>query len=128
MLDIHSTDGVYLQEPQISVPEKTSKRGRKPVLPRADIPRIKVSDIAKNTPQQHWKTYTVRDTAKGPLVKQKISGCFRSKEGAVCFATIRSYIDTMRKNGFCILDAIGRAITGKAIMPFDATFTYPHSG
>ena len=68
MLDIHSTDGVYLQEPQISIPEKKSKRGRKPVLPRAGTPRIKVSDIAENTPQQHWKTYTVRDTAKGPLV------------------------------------------------------------
>lgn len=61
-------------------------------------------------------------------LKQKISGCFRSKQGAVCFATTRSYIDTMRKNGFCIMDAIGRAIIGKAIMPFDATYTYPQSG
>ena len=61
-------------------------------------------------------------------VKQKISGCFRSKQGAACFATTRSYIDTMRKNGYCIMDAIGRAIVGKAIMPFDATYTYPQSG
>jgi len=61
-------------------------------------------------------------------VKQKISGCFRSKEGAQSFATIRSYIDTMRKNGFCIIDAIGHAIVGNPIMPFDATFTYPQSG
>jgi len=37
-------------------------------LPKADAPRIKVSDIAENAPQQDWKTYTVRDTAKGPLV------------------------------------------------------------
>ncbi len=40
MLDIHSRDGVYLQEPQISVPEKTAKKGRKPVLPKASTARI----------------------------------------------------------------------------------------
>lgn len=61
-------------------------------------------------------------------VKQKISGCFRSKEGASCFATIRSYIDTMRKNGFCIMDAIGQAIAGNPILPFEHNYTYQHSG
>ena len=61
-------------------------------------------------------------------VKQKISGCFRSKEGASCFATIRSYIDTMRKNGFCIMDAIGQAIAGNPILPFGHNYTYQHSG
>src|SRR5215210_954576 len=53
-------------------------------------------------------------------VKQKISGCFRSKEGATSFATIRSYIDTMRKNGFSIMDAIGQAIAGNPIFPIPA--------
>lgn len=61
-------------------------------------------------------------------VKQKISGCFRSKQGATSFATIRSYIDTMRKNGFSIMDAIGQAIAGKPIFPIPPTYTYPHSG
>jgi transposase len=48
-------------------------------------------------------------------VKQKISGCFRSKEGAQCFATIRSYIDTMRKQGHSIADALKRAVSGNPI-------------
>ena len=62
-------------------------------------------------------------------VKQKISGCFRSKEGAISFATIRSYIDTMRKNGFSIMDAIGQAIAGNPILPIPETYTtYQHSG
>lgn len=50
-------------------------------------------------------------------LKQKISGCFRSKAGATVFATIRSYIDTMRKNGYDIMDAIALAMNGKPIIP-----------
>ncbi len=40
-------------------------------------------------------------------VKQKISGCFRTEQGAIQFATIRSFISTMKKQGkniFCALD------------------------
>ena len=68
MLDIHSTDGIYLEKPTISIPEKQSKRGRNPTLPKADITRTKACDIVKELAEEDWKTYTVRDTAKGPLV------------------------------------------------------------
>ena len=70
----------------------------------------------------------IKQAVRMMKVKQKISGCFRSKEGATSFANIRSYIDTMRKNGFCIMDAIGQAIAGKPILPFAGNYTYQHSG
>ncbi len=50
-------------------------------------------------------------------LKQKISGCFRSEEGAASFAIARSYIDTMRKQNFDIMDAIGKAMEGNPISP-----------
>lgn len=45
-------------------------------------------------------------------VKQKISGCFRGEQGATDFATIRSYIATMKKQGQNIMDALAAAVSG----------------
>jgi transposase len=39
-------------------------------------------------------------------LQQKISGAFRSYEGAVSFCRIRSYISTVRKHGRSVIDAI----------------------
>jgi transposase len=42
-------------------------------------------------------------------VKQKISGGFRTEEGAEAFAIIRSFISTKRKQGFNILESLSQA-------------------
>ncbi|MGI0062232.1 MAG: IS66 family transposase [Nitrosotalea sp.] len=55
-------------------------------------------------------------------LKQKISGCFRSKQGAETFATIRSYIDTLRKNGVDIMEALALAINGKPYMTSPSSY------
>ncbi len=48
-------------------------------------------------------------------IKQKISGCFRSMQGAKDFADIRSYIATMKKQNQPVLFAISQAINGNPI-------------
>jgi transposase len=45
-------------------------------------------------------------------VKQKISGCFRTFEGAKEFCRIRSYISTARKNRCRVIKAIQDAFNG----------------
>jgi transposase len=50
-------------------------------------------------------------------VKQKVSGCFRTLEGAKTFATIRSYISTLRKQGQQIFQGLKSAIQGKPFIP-----------
>lgn len=50
-------------------------------------------------------------------VQQKISGCFRSNEGAKYFCRIRGYISTVRKQGKNVLEMIERVFRGNPSVP-----------
>ena len=50
-------------------------------------------------------------------VKLKISGCFRTPQGADTFCLIRGYISTTRKNGKCVLDTLRQVFDGKPYFP-----------
>jgi hypothetical protein len=50
-------------------------------------------------------------------VQQKISGTFRSEEGADWFCRIRGYISTVRKNDRPVLASIKDAFEGKPFIP-----------
>jgi len=50
-------------------------------------------------------------------VKQKVSGGFRTFQGAQRFGSIRGYISTARKNSVSIFDAIKSAFSGSPFIP-----------
>ena len=50
-------------------------------------------------------------------VQQKISGTFRSAEGAVAFCRTRSYISTIRKHGLNVLEALTSVFAGHPMTP-----------
>ena len=50
-------------------------------------------------------------------LKQKISGCFRSKANAQVFCLIRGYLSTVRKEGHRILDALESTFSSTPYVP-----------
>ena len=55
-------------------------------------------------------------------VQQKISGMFRTEDGAKAFCRIRSYISTARKNTVGAMDALTRLFRGNPFVPaFDTS-------
>jgi transposase len=52
-----------------------------------------------------------------PKLKQKVSGCFRSSTGAAGFATVRSYLSTLRKQSIALYPALVMTFRGQPPMP-----------
>ena len=52
-------------------------------------------------------------------VKQKVSGCFRTVEGASLFGCIRGYISTARKHAKNAFEAIKEAFNNNPFIPFN---------
>ena len=50
-------------------------------------------------------------------VQQKVSGCFRTLDGAHTFCAIRSYISTARKHGINAINAIYDAFLDQPFIP-----------
>ena len=48
-------------------------------------------------------------------VQQKVSGCFRSTQGAERFCVISSYISTVRKQGMNLQEYIKSAFVGNPV-------------
>lgn len=52
-----------------------------------------------------------------PKVKQKVSGCFRTLQGAQTYSVIRSYAATMHKQGANIFESLAAAFNGNTPKP-----------
>ncbi len=49
--------------------------------------------------------------------QMKISGCWRTADGAETFAALRSYVSTVRRNSMGVLDALTNLLAGDPWLP-----------
>lgn len=85
-------------------PKKTKSLN---LLLRLDLQREQVLGFMSDFEIPFDNNLAERDIRMTKL-KQKISGCFRSEDGANAFARIRGYISTLKKQGIDILDTLTR--------------------
>jgi len=97
---------------------------------RGRVKKTKARNLVERLAQHRAETLTFVYDFKVPFdnnlaerdirmlkVQQKISGHFRSQEGAEQFCTIRSYTSTMRKQGVNAWAALGSVFTGDLLLP-----------
>lgn len=122
----HSRFAAIVQQGFQENPESTEtepkKRGRKKrtvaqnLLHRLDDHQAEHLAFMMNPSIPFDNNLAERDVRMVKL-QQKISGCFRTEEGAKRFADIRSYISTARKHGQSVLQVIEQALQNEPWIP-----------
>lgn len=67
VLDVHKDELVYLEKPEIKVPDKKSGRGRPPHVPQPVGDPIRLDKYKRTLNENDWEEVKVRKTAKGWL-------------------------------------------------------------
>ena len=104
--------------PEPTRPDKKGKRGRiKKSKSRNLLERLKdyENDVLRFMGNEHvaFTNNLGENDIRMTKVQQKISGCFRSIEGAQIFCRIRSYLSTCRKQGVRASRALELLFNGK---------------
>ena len=112
------TEGLRANPP----PPPTGKRGRPKQTPAKNLLDRLVTHRAAVLAFLHdFRVPFDNNQAERDLrmlkVKHKVSGCFRSPEGADYFCRIRGYISTLRKQEYSILDGLTSVFAGQPYMP-----------
>ncbi|QQS52759.1 MAG: IS701 family transposase [Bacteroidota bacterium] len=68
MLDIHKDQKIYLERPDLAIPERKSNKGREPKKLKATTDELSVSKYLQTLNDENWQRISVRNTAKGVLV------------------------------------------------------------
>ena len=108
-------------EKECPAPDETKRKGRRGKIPRSKsrnlLERLRDFESDALRFMDDEKVSFTNNQAENDLrmtkVQQKISGCFRSMDGAKMFCRIRSYLSTCRKHGISASKALRLLFEGK---------------
>ncbi len=103
-------------------PDESQRKGRRGRLPRSKarnlLERLRDFEVDVLRFMEHEEVPFSNNLAENDIrmtkVQQKISGCFRSWDGARIFCRIRSYLSTCRKQGVSASEALRLLFEGKS--------------
>ena len=100
----------------------SGKRGRtRQSFPVNLLRRLRdhADDVLRFTrdPRVPFSNNLAEQAIRMPKVKQKVSGCFRTPEGAAAFCTIRAHLATLHKQGFDRLQSLVLSFQGNVPQP-----------
>lgn len=113
------TESTYDPTPGfISIQKRGRKKQRpgKNLLDALDKHRMSVL-LFLTDPEVPFTNNQAERDVRMTKVKLKISGCFRSTQGAKHFCRIRGYLSTARKQGWSLLDAMKSVFLGNPLQP-----------
>lgn len=67
MLDIHKDQRIFLDKPNLEIPLKKGKKGRKPFLVRPDRESVRVDMYCGKLKKADWQQINIRNSTKGKL-------------------------------------------------------------
>lgn len=114
-------EGIIENPPPDPSKDQVKKRGRtaqtkaKNLLDRFIVHKEQILKFLNNLRVAFDNNQAERDIRMMKL-QQKISGTFRSIEGAVAFCRIRAYISSIKKNEMNVMDAILTALKGAPLL------------
>ncbi len=108
-------------EKECPPPDESQRKGRRGRLPRSKARNLLERfrdfevDILRfmEDPEVPFTNNLAENDLRMTKVQQKISGCFRSWDGAKMFCRIRSYLSTCRKQGVSASEALRLLFEGK---------------
>lgn len=72
VMDTSEEQLVHLEHPSPYIPASKPGKGRKKTSRVSDIKPVKAKDLLPTLPDKQWKTYTIRQGTKGPLIRQVV--------------------------------------------------------